>query len=593
MELKKSMGLGTKITLLSVGVVAAVVAANYWAFLAEYRKDMMAAYTSRAGSFATLAEESQHHTSNLHASKVFSTQALIDEAQQAMQNGQPFSKTKYYHTHPIIAGYEVGHAAALREKIDFKLVSFDSRDPSHEIDKNSFRGKLLADLETQVKSGGETTLARVDDDANMFHYMRAVKIDESCLSCHGDPATNDARDEKGAYDGKDPFGFAMEGHKTGDMYGAYEVQISKSYVDQNVAEFIKHGLMFTIPMVIGAVVGLIFLMRSMLSRPLNKLIDVVKDIATGDGDLTKRISINRGDEIGALAGWFDSFLDNLQKLIGQVSGATREVASAATEIAASAEEMAVGLRKQGEQTGQVSAAVEEMASSVTEVAKKSIDASQAASASQSDASQGGQVVEQTVSEIKAIADDVNRSAQAVTSLGRKSEQIGQIINVINDIADQTNLLALNAAIEAARAGEHGRGFAVVADEVRKLAERTTKATEEVGQSIREIQDETVQAVTLIEAGSKRVVKGVDLANTAGNALGRITQSSEGLAGMVQSIAAAAEEQSAASEQISRSITSINEVTRESTEGADQAAKAAAMLSRQAETLQSLVGRFKV
>ncbi len=195
--------------------------------------------------------------------------------------------------------------------------------------------------------------------------------------------------------------------------------------------------------------------------------------------------------------------------------------------------------------------------------------------------------------MESIASDVSKSSQAVTSLGKKGEQIGQIIEVINDIAEQTNLLALNAAIEAARAGEHGRGFAVVADEVRKLAERTTTATEEVARSIKEIQSETDGAVRTIEAGSQRVAKGVELANSAGEALSQIVATSQTVAGMVQSIAAAAEQQSAASEQISRSIEQINAVTLESTQGATQAAQAASQLSQQAETLQALVGRFKV
>ncbi|MFO0492942.1 MAG: methyl-accepting chemotaxis protein, partial [bacterium] len=210
-----------------------------------------------------------------------------------------------------------------------------------------------------------------------------------------------------------------------------------------------------------------------------------------------------------------------------------------------------------------------------------------------DAHDGGEVVQQTVIEMKGIAQQVNESAGAVSSLGKKSEQIGQIIGVINDIADQTNLLALNAAIEAARAGEHGRGFAVVADEVRKLAERTQKATEEVAQSIREIQTETTTAVSKMQAGTTKVTAGVELAASAGSALSKITASSQNLRAMVQSIAAAAEEQSAASGEIAKNVERINAVTRESTQGATQSASAASQLSAQAETLQQLVGKFKI
>ena len=188
---------------------------------------------------------------------------------------------------------------------------------------------------------------------------------------------------------------------------------------------------------------------------------------------------------------------------------------------------------------------------------------------------------------------MSASSESVTELGKRGEEIGKIIEVINDIADQTNLLALNAAIEAARAGDAGRGFAVVADEVRKLADRTTKATDEVGESIEAIQSETKLAVERMASGTEEVEKGVVLVTQAGDSLKQIVDGAQDVSGMIGSIAAAAEQQSAASEQVSNNIEKISAVSKEATEGADQASRAASELSSKAEGLQVLVSKFKV
>lgn len=326
-------------------------------------------------------------------------------------------------------------------------------------------------------------------------------------------------------------------------------------------------------------------------KPIKYLGGMIDEIATGD--LRLRVDATSKDELGELSRRFNAFMDSLQEAMTDVSGCSREVASAATEIAASADEMAAGLSRQESQTAQVASAVEELSASVVEVAHKGKSAAESATASRDDAQQGGEIVANTVTEITGIANDVSSSVRVVSELGKQTDSIGEIIEVISSIADQTNLLALNAAIEAARAGVHGRGFAVVADEVRKLAERTASATDEVAQSIRLIQAQTRSAVQQIENGNARVTRGVQLATQAGQSLGRINQNSEGLAGLISSIAAAADQQGAASEQIARSIAEINSVCRESSGGASQASQAAALLSRQAEHLRSAVGRFQV
>jgi methyl-accepting chemotaxis protein len=589
----RGTGLSTRIIIASVALLVVVVAVNFVVFISKYERSAAEGLTQRAAAFTAVADEAKNHASLLITTGAVDVKVLVAEAREEVAKGKSFRDTRFYQAIPVVAGWTAAQKAAEREGIEFHTPAFDARNKENAPEPGSFREAMLRELTKTVESGGAETIARVDNETNTFHYMRAIRLDDTCMVCHGDPAVHDQRDEKGTFDGKDPLGFTMEGWAKGDMHGAYEIAVPMKQVDDQVASFLTGGLMYAGPVALLGVGGLVVLMRRLLGKPLETLIAAVKDVATGEGDLTKRIGIDRGDEIGRLAHWTDTFIGSLQKVISDVSGATREVASAATEIAASAEEMAAGIKSQEDQAIQVSSAVEEMAASVTEVARKGVEAAQAATSSGSEAGEGGKIVEQTVQQMQGIASEVTESARAVQSLGRKGEEIGRIITVINDIADQTNLLALNAAIEAARAGEHGRGFAVVADEVRKLAERTTKATEEVGKSIREIQDETTKAVARMEAGTESVSKGVELAGSAGDALRRIVESSGSLQGLVGSIAAATEEQSAASTQISRTIETMKRVTAESADGASQAAQAAASLSHQAEKLQSLVGRFKV
>jgi methyl-accepting chemotaxis protein len=332
--------------------------------------------------------------------------------------------------------------------------------------------------------------------------------------------------------------------------------------------------------------------RSIFVR-LHDMVGRMKDMAEGEGDLTRRLAVGSHDEVAELATWFNTFVDKLQEILCKVSSNSNSLAVAGEQISASSRQQAGGAEIQRDQTTQVATAMQEMSSTVQQISENSNSAATASQKAAETARQGGTVVEETLSGMRAIALSIGETAKKVQELGKQSDQIGKIIGVIDDIADQTNLLALNAAIEAARAGEQGRGFAVVADEVRKLAERTGSATKEITGMIRGIQAETKSAVAAMHAGTKEVEQGVELTTQAGSSLHDIIQMSEQVGDMVTQIATAATEQAAASAQINGNIEQIAKITTASALSAHQTDEALQDLSALATNLQGLVGQFRL
>ena len=312
-----------------------------------------------------------------------------------------------------------------------------------------------------------------------------------------------------------------------------------------------------------------------------------------EGDLSARMTgdykgnyNNYKNNINHLGKSIESLVREVTKLVLAATGASKEITSNIGEIASGSEEQSL-------QTSEVAAAVEEMTQTILETTKNVSMASEASKQYGNIAKEGGSVVNKTIEGMNKIAEVVKKSAGTVQALGKSSNEIGEIIQVIDDIADQTNLLALNAAIEAARAGEQGRGFAVVADEVRKLAERTTKATKEIALTIKQIQHETEGAVESMQEGTIEVEKGRELADKAGTSLNQIIAGADKVVDIVTQVAAASEEQSSASEQISKNIEKISNVTKQSSNNLHRISNAAEDLSRLTLNLESLLESFKV
>ncbi len=325
--------------------------------------------------------------------------------------------------------------------------------------------------------------------------------------------------------------------------------------------------------------------------PIKEGSAVLEEMSTGD--LTVRMTGEYKGDYQIIKNSINKLGDSLGNLLRKVSDSVQATASASAEISSSSEEMAAGTQEQSAQTTEVASSVEEMTSTIMQTTQHANTATENAKNAVSIANEGGNIVEQTVSGMRKISEVVQQAAVIVRELGDNSNQIGEIIQVIDDIADQTNLLALNAAIEAARAGEQGRGFAVVADEVRKLAERTTKATKEIADMIKKIQLDTGKAVDSIEAGTREVDKGKELAQKSGTALGQIIQGANETVDVINQVAAAAEQQSSAAELISKSIEGISSVTQQSASGTQQLANTAEDLNKLTDNLHQLVAQFKV
>ncbi len=347
--------------------------------------------------------------------------------------------------------------------------------------------------------------------------------------------------------------------------------------------------------VLIAVAGLlaIWLISRRITRPLRDMVVMLDNIGQGEGDLTQRLHIDSRNELGQIATGFNTFLTRLQGMISGVVGSVQKVSDASEHTADIAIRTDKGVQTQLAEIELVATAVHEMTATAQDVARNATQAAEAASHADRAANQGRHIVQDTGATITELAGEIGRAVDVVQTLARDSENIDAILVTIRSIAEQTNLLALNAAIEAARAGEQGRGFAVVADEVRNLAQKTQQATGEIQQMIQQLQNGTRDVVQVMEQSQSRTQRSVEQADAAAEALQAITQAVSLINDMNNQIASAAEEQSAVAEDINRNVTNIGQVAQDVAGGAEEASQASAGLTRLAEQQRRLINQFKV
>ena len=385
----------------------------------------------------------------------------------------------------------------------------------------------------------------------------------------------------------------LELRKTVDELVALQEQDAESKFTQFEAAYDAIVGWISLALLLGAAVSLLmaFLIISSISRGVRGVEQAARKLA--DGDLGVRVNYTSRDELSRVADAFNQMAQKFHDAINEVRDSVSQLASAAEETSAVTTQTNAGINQQLTETSQVATAMNQMSATVQEVARNAVEAATAAREADDTFGEGKQVVDRVISAIGELAGEVESAANVIQQLEVESRNIGSVLDVIKSIAEQTNLLALNAAIEAARAGEQGRGFAVVADEVRTLAGRTQESTQEIEEMISRLQSGTDNAVKVMASGKEMTQVGVEQAAAAGEALQTINAAVERISSMNTQIASAAEEQSSVTEEINRSIVSINEVAEQSSVGAQQTAEASDDLAKLAEQLKALVERFKV
>ncbi|MBU3069289.1 HAMP domain-containing protein [Aestuariicella sp. G3-2] len=378
----------------------------------------------------------------------------------------------------------------------------------------------------------------------------------------------------------------------GAQAGTIYMKVQLDELDEAVSAAIWSSVA-TVLMISALAAAISYVIQASIVTPINAVVGALRDIAEGEGDLTRRLPVNSQDEVGQLAQWFNTFIARVHNIISDFSATATELNGSATRLSNTAKETERGVVSQQSEIQQVVAAVREMAAVVEDVAHNVTQTADNAEQADSEALEGNRVVTATMAQIESLSKDINDASEVIDKLQQETDNIGSVLDVIRGIAEQTNLLALNAAIEAARAGEQGRGFAVVADEVRTLASRTQSSTQEIQQMIERLQSGALEAVQMMAKGTSQASESVEHAEAASRSLDAITEGVSAIKDKTNQMASASEEQSAATREMERNMNNIADAARSTSEGSVEIASSTASLAEMAAKMEGIVKQFRI
>lgn len=583
----KSMNFGTKIIILVVISFIVSYIINFFFIKNEIEKSEMKNIISKARAVTMQSENARRFISDLRAkNKAFDDARMLKELKEKIGDAKDQDEiikrartSDYYYTIPIVASWVAAKVDSAKVGYEFRVTREQARNKANEAtpkEKEMLQKMSASKLEE---------LWIVDKEINALRYMRPITLSQECLMCHG--TLKDYPEGKGL----DPLGLKMEGWSAGEQRGAFEIIADLKPMQASINSTLLQTLTLGFIIISTIIVLIYFLVKKLAIVPVGNIRNALQKIA--GGDLTQKLESKNTDDIGQTIRQMNSMTDSFNNMIKGVLTSSRNVISSVDILKNRAIKTSDGAKNQSLQASQIATAAEEMSQTITDIARNASVASETSAEAMETAQKGKEVADGAVTTVNGVYTSTVELASMVDKLNNRVGEIGDIVTVIKDIADQTNLLALNAAIEAARAGEQGRGFAVVADEVRKLAERTIKATAEISEKISAVQVESQQTTRSMEDASGQVTKATDYIREVGESLNHIVDAVYRVRDQITQIATAVDEQSAASEEVARNIEKTSNIAQEMEKMADDVMQEVNSLTRISEQLKDSVSGFRL